>query len=228
LLCLKQTKGKTAFYRILNIEFQEKDMNTNNNNRIPTKNEFKIVLAGNVGSGKTTSIQAISQIPVMGTETKATEADVLHRKATTTTAMEYGMVRIDSTKLHLYGTPGQRRFDFMTDILCKGASGMVVMIDNGCQQPMAEIDYYLNQHSHFLRKYPGIIAITHYDDLRTSTTLLDYHRYILEHGFTCPVMRLDARKKPEIESLLLKLLSQIEHFKTGKSSDNTQFDRLVA
>lgn len=199
-----------------------------NGSKSLTKNEFKIIVAGNVGSGKSTSIRAISDIPVIGSEAKASESDALHRKETTTVAMEYGMTRIDNTKLHLYGTPGQRRFDFMADILCKGASGMVVMIDNGCHQPLKEIDYYLNQHSRFLREHSGIIAITHYDDLRTHTTLLDYHRYILEHGFTCPVMRVDARKKTEVEKLLLHLLSQISLSKTGRNSTVSSKHCLVA
>jgi signal recognition particle receptor subunit beta len=192
-------------------------INTNNSKHF-IKNEVKIIVAGNVGSGKSTSIRAVSDIPVIGSEAKASESEALHRKETTTVAMEYGMTRIEDTKLHLYGTPGQRRFDFMADILCKGASGMVVMIDNGCHHPLAEIDYYLNQHHHFLRKHSGIIAVTHYDDLRTRTTLLDYHRYILEHGFSCPVMRVDARKKTEVEKLLLTLLSQISGFKTGQQN----------
>ena len=187
-----------------------------NRQEAPIKNELKIVVAGNVGSGKSTSIRAISEIPVAGTEAKATERDALYRKETTTAAMEYGVAYIESTKLHLYGTPGQRRFDFMADILCKGASGMVVMIDNGCLDPLKEIDYYLNQYGGFLQKYPGIIAITHFDDNNTRTSLLDYHTYILQNGFTCPVMLLDARNKHEVQKVMMRLLLQISHAKIGK------------
>ncbi|MGR8933166.1 MAG: GTP-binding protein [Gammaproteobacteria bacterium] len=173
------------------------------------KNEHKIVVTGNVGSGKTTSIRTISEIPVVCTETKATESDALHRKETTTTSMDYGIVHIDGAKLHLYGTPGQRRFDFMGDILCKGASGIVVMIDNGCCNPLIEIDYYLNQYGRFLKKYPGVIAITHFNDTNTRTSLLDYHLYILKNGFSCPVMLLDARNRHEVHKVLSKLLLHI-------------------
>jgi len=180
------------------------------------KNELKIVVAGNVGSGKSTSIKAISEIPVISTETRATETDALHRKETTTTAIDYGVAHIENTKLHIYGAPGQRRFDFMSDILCKGASGMIVMIDNGCLNPLTEIDYYLNQHGHFLTSSSGVIAITHFDDNNTQTSLLDYHTYILKNGFTCPVMLLDARNKQEVEKVLFKLLLQIRNSKNGK------------
>ncbi|WP_374088779.1 ATP/GTP-binding protein [Methylomicrobium lacus] len=182
----------------------------------PEKSELKIVVAGNVGSGKSTSIRAISEIPVISTETKATETDALHRKETTTTAIDYGVAYIENTKLHIYGAPGQRRFDFMSDILCKGASGMVVMIDNGCLDPLTEIDYYLNQHGNFLQSSSGVIAITHFDDNNTQTSLLDYHTYILKNGFTCPVMLLDARNKHEVEKVMLRLLLQIRGAKSGK------------
>jgi hypothetical protein len=178
--------------------------------------EVKIILAGNVGSGKSTAIRAISEIPVMGSDAKATERDALHHKESTTVSMEYGMAHLDNSNLHIYSTPGQRRFDFMVDVLCKNAQGMVVMIDNGCRDPLNEMDYYLHQHSHFLQNYPGIIAITHFDDNNTDTSLLDYRTYLLKHGLACPVVSLDARNTLEVKQVLMKLLLQISKFKTEK------------
>jgi hypothetical protein len=171
---------------------------------------IKLVFVGNVGSGKTTSINAISEIPVIGTEQKATESDALHRKASTTVAMEYGIVHLNGIKLHVYGTPGQRRFDFMASILCTGAKGMVVMIDNGHTDPLVELDYFLQFHRDFLKSTPAIIAVTHYDDNNTNTLLIEYHQYVLQHGFKCPVMRLDAREKDEVLRLVEKLVLEIQ------------------
>lgn len=186
--------------------------------RSSSPKELKVVIAGSVGSGKTTAIHAISQVPVIGTESKASEQDALHRKETTTTAMEYGITHLKGRKLHLYGTPGQRRFDFMADILCKGANGIAILIDNGCHDPIKEIDYYLQRHGDFLTENAGIIGITHFDDLRTDTRLFDYHQYVINHGFSCPVMKLDARQKKDVDVLLQNLLLQISHAKTGKTS----------
>lgn len=177
---------------------------------------IKLVFVGNVGSGKTTSINAISEVPVIGTEERATESDALHRKASTTVAMEYGIVQLNDIKLHVYGTPGQRRFDFMASILCKGAKGMVVMIDNGHTNPLGELDYFLQFHKDFLQNYPSIIAITHYDDNNTNTLLIEYHQYILEHGFNCPVMRLDAREKNQVLRVVEKLVLEIQRRKNKK------------
>ena len=139
------------------------------------KKELKLVFVGNVGSGKSTSIKAISEVPVIGTEAKATETDALHRKQETTVAIEYGIVHVQNTKLHLYSTPGQRRFDFMAAILCHGAAGMIIMIDNGHANPLEELAYFLELHSEFLKKRPSILTITHYDDNNTDTHLIEYH-----------------------------------------------------
>ncbi len=173
-------------------------------------NPLKIVFVGNVGSGKTTAVSLISEVPVIGSEAKATEQDALHRKQTTTVGLEYGIAHIDDTKLHIYGTPGQRRFDFMAGIVCKGAAGMIVLIDNGHEQPLTELDYFLQFHDHFLKNHPAIIAITHYDDNNTDTCLIEYHRYIRDNGFSCPVMRLDAREKDQVHKVVKKLHTEIK------------------
>jgi signal recognition particle receptor subunit beta len=180
------------------------------------KKELKIVVVGSVGSGKSTSIRAISEIPVIGTEASASEREALHRKETTTVAMEYGIVHMENTKLHLYGSPGQRRFDFMGSLLCKGASGMMVMIDNGNSNPMEELDYYLKFHGHFLKSNPAVIGVTHYDDTRTRTGLIDYHNYCMSRNFAIPVMRLDARLKDQVERTIRRLLVEIDRERTDK------------
>jgi signal recognition particle receptor subunit beta len=171
--------------------------------------ELKLIFVGNIGSGKTTSINVISEIPVVGTEAKASEAEALYRKQTTTVAMEYGIVHINGIKLHLYGSPGQRRFDFMASLLCKGAAGMIIMIDNGHANPIAELDYYLQFHKDFLKRTPAIIAITHCDDNNTNTLLIEYHQYVREHSFACAVMRMDAREKDDVLRVVDKLVIEI-------------------
>ena len=82
------------------------------------KEQVKFVFTGCVGAGKTTAISVISEVPVISTEAKPTETAVIKRKVATTVAMDYGEISLaDQTKVYLYGTPGQRRFDFMCHIL---------------------------------------------------------------------------------------------------------------
>jgi hypothetical protein len=172
-------------------------------------NVLKIVFVGNVGSGKTTAVSVISEMPFVSSEVTATEQDALHRKLTTTVGLEYGITHIENTKLHIYGTPGQRRFNFMASIACQGAAGMVVLIDNGHKQPLIELDYFLQFHGNFLKDHPSVIGITHYDDNNTETNLIEYHNYIHTNGFSSTVMRLDAREKTQVEKVVKKLHTKI-------------------
>jgi len=178
----------------------------------------KVILIGSVGSGKTTAIQSVSEKPAISTESKATEADALHRKQTTTTAMDYGQLQLNGKKIHLYGAPGQRRFDFMIPVLSVGASGMIVVIDNGAEKPLEELDYYLETHRSFLQKKPTMITVTHYDDTCTKTTLFDYHQYVRERGFSLPIMIMDARKPEQVLKTLEKFIAVVEKPKIAKKT----------
>jgi hypothetical protein len=174
-----------------------------------TNKALKIVFVGNVGSGKTTAVSSISEVPFISSEVTATEEDAQHRKFTTTVGLEYGIAHIENTKLHIYGTPGQRRFDFMAAIACKGAAGMVVLIDNGHKKPLTELDYFLQFHGDFLKDHPSIIGVTHYDDDNTETNLIEYHNYVRTNGFSSTVMRLDAREKTQVQRVVKKLHTEI-------------------
>ena len=173
--------------------------------------QIKIVFTGCVGAGKTTAIGTISEIDPVRTEAKPTEASVLTRKNSTTVAMDYGELTLDDeTKLYLYGTPGQRRFDFMTHILTKGALGLIILVDNTHTTPFDELDYYLNLNAEFLRNNPAVIGITHYDEAMQPNTH-DYYEVLKERGDFWPIVHADARKPKDVTLLLQTLLASLEY-----------------
>lgn len=86
---------------------------------------LKLIVAGPVGAGKTTFITSLSEIEMVNTDVFASE-DI--GKDLTTVAMDYGLITLDGVPLHLYGTPGQDRFDFMWEVLCQGALGLVLLV----------------------------------------------------------------------------------------------------
>lgn len=172
---------------------------------------LKVVFTGCVGAGKTTAIDAISEIDPISTDVKSTESSVLERKSSTTVAMDYGELTLDAeTKLYLYGTPGQRRFDFMSHVLMKGALGLVILIDNSHKTPLEELDYYLNLNAEFLTVNPAVIGITHYDEI-SQPTVDDYYNVLKEHGDFWPVIQSDARKPEDVVLLLHTLLAILEY-----------------
>lgn len=91
---------------------------------------YKVVVTGPFGAGKTLFIKSISEIGVVTTERKITHREKGMKKQTTV-AMDYGRLTLDDQHvLHLHGTPGQARFDFMWDILTREMAGFVLLIDS--------------------------------------------------------------------------------------------------
>ncbi len=174
-------------------------------------NEIKLVFTGSVGAGKTCAIASISEIDPVSTDVKSTETEVLKHKKTTTVAMDYGYLTMEQgDRLYLYGTPGQRRFDFMCHILTKGALGLIILIDNSHDDPLSELDYYLNLNAAFLLENPAVIGITHFD-IKDTPSIEDYYQALDERGDAWPVVRVDAREKDDVTILLHVLVATLEH-----------------
>ncbi len=98
----------------------------------------KIVVTGPFNAGKTEFIRTVSEIDVVSTEKKIS-SEKERVKDTTTVAMDFGRITVDDDLvLYLFGTPGQKRFDFMWDILSEGMLGFVVLIDSTSPQTFRE------------------------------------------------------------------------------------------
>ena len=82
------------------------------------KKEIKIVVLGSYNSGKTTTLENICQ----------KKAKIEYNG--TTIALDYGNTMIEGEKIHIFGSPGQERFEFMREILSKGLDGAIVVIDS--------------------------------------------------------------------------------------------------
>jgi signal recognition particle receptor subunit beta len=168
-----------------------------------------LVVTGSVGAGKTTAIAAISEVPPIATGARPTDEAGL-RKSSTTVAMDYGELTLDGgLKLNLYGTPGQRRFDFLCHILTQGALGLIVLVNNSVPNPLEELDCYLNLNADFLKRRPAVIGVTHLD-VSDTPAISDYYQCLDERGDGWPVLRADAHKPADVVLLLDALLSVLE------------------
>ena len=99
----------------------------------------KMVVTGPFSSGKTQFIGSVSEIDVVATERKITGKGEKEVKDATTVAMDFGRITVDEDLvLYLFGTPGQKRFDFMWEILSEGMLGFIVMIDSARPETFRE------------------------------------------------------------------------------------------
>lgn len=182
-----------------------------------SKNKYKIIFAGPVGSGKTTAIASISDTPPISTNEAASDMTAI-RKAETTVAMDYGSLNLENGDvLHLYGTPGQQRFDFMWEILAEGALGLVLLIDNRRENPFGDLSFYLKAFGKLIKETGVVIGVTGMD-VKSKPALADYHEMLHKlasdsekviESHNIPVFEVDARKKRDVSVMLEALLHSI-------------------
>jgi len=181
------------------------------------KSIHKIIFTGPVGAGKTSAIKAISDVPVVSTEQRATDSVKL-KKSTTTVALDFGMLKLENgEKIHLYGTPGQQRFDFMWEVLVQNAIGIVILVDNANDDPLADLRFFLKSFGKFVNKSAVVVGITR-TDLGGGFRLSNYHKTLREFDINPPIFEVDGRKQNEISLLLQALLFSVDQSIEEKSA----------
>ncbi|MBK1674168.1 GTP-binding protein [Ectothiorhodospira shaposhnikovii] len=173
--------------------------------------DHKIIFTGPVGAGKTTAITAISDSPALSTDVRASDM-TREMKATTTVAMDYGVMVLEGgDKVHLYGTPGQERFDFMWKILTQGGLGLVLLIDDSRPNPRGDMEFFLAAFEGFIRETHLAIGITKTDLRPGSSSRIDHYQEPLQRaGLVVPVFEVDARKRSDILLLLEALFFSLD------------------
>lgn len=169
----------------------------------------KIIFTGPVGSGKTTAINSISDIEIVSTNQNASDM-TLKRKKDTTVAMDYGVIKLgNDEKVHLYGTPGQERFDFMWSILTKGGIGLVLLLDNTRKDPFNDMKFYTNSFKDFIFENQLVVGITQ-TDLQRTPSIDQYRSWLDELGYEAPIFEVDARSREDVSLLLQGLLLSLD------------------
>ncbi|MDM8519129.1 ATP/GTP-binding protein [Anaerolineales bacterium HSG6] len=166
----------------------------------------KMVVTGPFSAGKTEFIQSVSEIDVVKTERKIS-SDAERVKNETTVAMDFGRITVDDDLvLYLFGTPGQRRFDFMWEILSEGMLGFIVLVDSVRPETFREAKHILEIFKSYATT-PYVIAANK-QDLPDAWSPEDI-KIALKVGKDTKVLSCVARDKETVKTVLLELLYSI-------------------
>ena len=166
----------------------------------------KMVITGPFSAGKTAFIQSVSEIDVVSTERKITDATSRVKKETTV-AMDFGRITVDDDLvLYLFGTPGQKRFDFMWEILSEGMLGFVVLVDSVRPETFREARRILDVFRNYADT-PYVVAANK-QDLEDAWSPEDL-RIALKVRPDIKLLPCIATDKESVKNVLLELLYTI-------------------
>lgn len=172
-------------------------------------NDHKIIFTGPVGAGKTTAISALSDAPIVSTNEAATDM-TQDRKKETTVAMDYGIMKLESgEKIHLYGTPGQERFNFMWDILVEGGIGLILLLNNNRPDPFRDLGFFMDSFAGFISSTTVAVGVTRMDEAR-KPSIADYHDHLEARHKHIPIFEVDARDQGDVSLLVEALLYSLD------------------
>ena len=167
---------------------------------------LKIVITGPFSAGKTTLIGTISEVAIVGTERDVSD-EGRAQKEKTTVAMDFGRITFaEDLSLFLFGTPGQRRFEVMWEILSEGMIGFILLVNAADPRSLEEGSHILDQ----FRTYadvPYVVGVTHLDgsDEDASETVARV-RQVLEVPESVEVVPCDPRSRDDVKNLMLNIL----------------------
>jgi len=167
----------------------------------------KMVVTGPYSAGKTEFINSISEIDVVSTERKATSAAEAATKEMTTVAMDFGRITVDEELvLYLFGTPGQRRFDFMWEILSEGMLGFVILVDSTKPETFKEAKKIMRTFQVY-SSTPFVVAANK-QDLDDAWEPTDI-QIVLRLNSDTKVLPCIASDRDSVKNVLLELLYSI-------------------
>lgn len=170
---------------------------------------MRLIVTGTVGAGKSTFIRSISEIEVVDTDTRATDETAL-LKARTTVALDFGRLQFSpDMAVHLYGTPGQSRFDFMWDILIHKADAYILLVAAhrpGEFRQARKILAFMNQRV----QIPMIIGLTHTD----CSGAWSEEDVLLALGFVAennrpPIVKVNATQRDSVAEAVIILVQHL-------------------
>jgi uncharacterized protein len=128
---------------------------------MPDDKKCKIVIFGAFGAGKTTLIKTL--------DPESSHVEAHCAGGTTTVALDYGRVLVNENHIHIFGTPGQERFEFAREIIGRGMDGAILLVD--ATSPVDGFIHHIYD-SLSAAKIPFVIFLNRYDSVGARPELI--------------------------------------------------------
>ena len=174
--------------------------------QIHVEHVFKILVTGPFAAGKTSLIQSVSQTPVVCTDVVTSGAEAVV-KGSTTVALDFGTYALpeDQVRLLLFGTPGQPRFWFMTDVLKGEVDVVTFVIDAQAVHTHTEAGLAMRALLRDLR-VPLVVAVNRCDDQGEARVLArSLGTLASEPAVPCQLIDPESGREVIIQTLLTLL-----------------------
>lgn len=163
------------------------------------KQQYKVLLAGSTGGCVPAALQTVRGLG-KGAGATASQAN----------SMDYAALDISShERMLVYGVPEPEQFNIVGDILQKGAAGLILLIDNARENPLAELDALMQRFAGFIETSGVVIGINR-SELYPAPNIHEYHYHLAQSRrpgqMPPPIMEVAPGHPGELKQLLLSLL----------------------
>jgi len=170
-------------------------------------NAPRIVLFGEMGIGKTTAVRALCGDTVVDCDVANLDPDG-HSKPTTTVGADFGIVQLgNGEELHIYGSPGQSRFDFMRRWLLGFAMGVMVLVDLADADALDHAQQTIAVVGELASEAAVVVLVArpaHPDSIQGFAEEL-----ASRVGWAVPVMQIDVRQRQQMLDALELLVAAL-------------------
>lgn len=155
---------------------------------------LKVVVFGALNAGKTTFVEKLSGQNLF----------LKGEFESITTSFDFVQIEKQGFLIHLFASPGHRRFSFMWDTLATGMNGAILLIDSTVG--ITPVDHELIK---FIEKYgvPYIIAANKNDICEIKVSQI---RKELDISHEIPVVNTSALENQDLENIMDNLIQNIK------------------